>query len=451
MPPKMRSTHESCDFSQYYSGALVAHYRLWDVLYPVGSKEVFEGEPSFVPLIRSPLYKASYSRKGMWNFYPQICSPEYSAVAPKLLELCDKLQDGYRYAYPPPLALLLQPLALMNYKNAANIWFTLMCFSYFGISLYASRIFHELQGQTSYTEGLVALLPIIPTLLSSTMSTTFSIGNVSPLLGFLITWVTYSWYHNRQLSMGLGMVPLLLFKGIGLSWCPLLIIKPTRITTLVTLFTMTLALNVTVICLAGTLPYHIYFAEILPKVNLSLGVGLQGLLMTVLGIDAKRPIMLLSILLLGSLYTGYYKGMQSSDIKSQRLVTISTLAGTMATFCVCNPIVWPHHYFCNYLQLPFAGWIVWEANQARGIWKTSIWIMFTLSMLFWLDGVFLTKHSYFMEWVKNTDKYPLLWDKARSMLSGAVVYVLPISESLFMLSLAYRRLLLEAKKIALRG
>ena len=117
----------------------------------------------------------------------------------------------------------------------------------------------------------------------------------------------------------------------------------------------------------------------------------------------------------------------------------------MAIFCICNPIVWPHHYFVNYLQLPFAGWILWEANQARGMWKNAILIMFALSMLFWCDGVFLTKNSYLMEWIKNTDNNPLFWGKMRSIVSGLVVYILPVTESLFILALAYRRLFLESK------
>lgn len=444
----MRSTDGSVDFSQYYSGALVARYGLWDSLYPIGDTNVFEKEPLFVPLIESPFYQASESKRGIWNFYPQISSPESSAVAPQLLELCEELQEGYRYAYPPPLALLLKPLALVNYIHASIIWFTLMCFSYFGIAFYASRIFRALQGHITYTEGLVAVLPIIPTLLSSTMSTSFAIGNVSPFLGFLITWVTYSWYRNRQISIGLGMIPLLLFKGIGVSWCLLLVIRPIRITTLVTLFSVTLVLNIIVIHLAGLTPYQIFFTDILPKANLSRGVGLQGLFMTFLGVDTKSWVMLLNVVLLSILYVGYWRGMQSSNIKSKGIIIIATLAGTMATFCICNSIVWPHHYFCNYLQLPFAGWILWEANQARGILKNLIRIMFILSMLFWLDGVFLTKQSYFMEWVQATDNYPQFWNKARSVLNGVVVNVFPITASLFMLLLAYRRIYLMPKEPA---
>jgi hypothetical protein len=444
LPQKMRSTHESCDFSQYYSGAMVARYGLWDCLYPVASPEIYGKEPKFKPLIHTPLFQESDSRKGNWNFYPQINLPKCSSIAPRLSELCDQLQGGFHYAYPPPLALLLEPLAFLNYERASDAWFTLMCFSYFGMGFYASRIFRSLQGGGTKLEGFIAMLPMIPTFLSSTMSCTFEIGNVSPLLGFLITLFAYSWIQNRQILLGIGMIPLLLFKGIGLTWCPLFFMRPVKFKTLLTLSLLTLLLNLSFILMAGVGPYQVFFTEIVPKANLSLGVGLQGLILTLLGVDPKRWIMALNILLLALLYLGYWRGTVRSGGKIGAVIPIATLAGTMAIFCICNPIVWPHHYFVNYLQLPFAGWILWEANRAQGLWKNTIWIIFSLSVLFWMDGLFLTKTSYLMEWIRQHNPAMNVFEKARSAASGLVVYVLPIMESVFLLGISYRRLLLEA-------
>jgi hypothetical protein len=416
---------------------------LWDGLYPKPIPEIYSAEPEFQPLISTPLFKKSESRRGEWNYYPQISAPDSSIVSPRISMLCDKIVGGFHYAFPPPLALILRPLALLNYKNASDVWFVLMCFSYFGISIYASRIFRDLQGEGTYTEGFVALLPIIPTLLSSTMSTTLAIGNVSPLLGFMISLGAYSWNRNRQLALGVGMLTLVLFKGIALNWCPLLLLKPIKIRTILTLLFATFLLNGLVLFYAGTGPYQLFFTEILPKANLSLGVGLQGLLKTLLGIDPKTAIMALNLILLGIIYLGYWLSQDRLKEGDSGRIIYPALGATMAIFCICNPIVWPHHYFVNYLQLPFAGWVLWEANQARGMWKNTILTMFALSMLFWCDGVFLTKNSYLMEWIKNTDNNPIFWGKVRSMVSGLVVFILPVTESLFILALAYRRILIE--------
>lgn len=445
LPRMMRTSRSSCDFSQYYSGALVARHGMWDALYPKPIPAIYSAEPEFQPLILTPLFKKSASRRGEWNYYPQISAPDSSIVSTKISMLCDKIEGGYHYAYPPPLALILRPLALLNYKNASDFWFAIMCFSYFGISIYASRIFRDLKGEGTYTEGFVALLPIIPTLLSSTMSTTLAIGNVSPLLGFMIAWGAYSWNHNRQLALGVGILTLVIFKGIALSWCPLLLLKPLKKRTILTLVCATIVLNGFVLFHAGVGPYQLFFTEILPKANLSLGVGLQGLLKTIFGINPKTAIMVMNLILLGIIYLGYWLSQDRLKKGDSGRIIYPVLAATMAIFCICNPIVWPHHYFVNYLQLPFAGWILWEANQARGMWKNTILIMFALSMLFWCDGVFLTKNSYLMEWIKNTDNNPLFWGKMRSIVSGLVVYILPVTESLFILALAYRRLFLESK------
>jgi len=423
---------------------MVSRYGLWCCFYPVASPEIYGKEPKFKPLIHTPLFQESDSRKANWNFYPQINLPKCSSIAPRLSELCDQLQGGFHYAYPPPLALLLEPLAFLNYERASDAWFTLMCFSYFGMGFYASRIFRSLQGGGTKLEGFIAMLPMIPTFLSSTMSCTFEIGNVSPLLGFLITLFAYSWIQNRQILLGIGMIPLLLFKGIGLTWCPLFFMRPVKFKTLLTLSLLTLLLNLSFILMAGVGPYQVFFTEIVPKANLSLGVGLQGLILTLLGVDPKRWIMALNILLLALLYLGYWRGTVRSRGKIGAVIPIATLAGTMAIFCICNPIVWPHHYFVNYLQLPFAGWILWEANRAQGLWKNTIWIIFSLSVLFWMDGLFLTKTSYLMEWIRQHNPAMNVFEKARSAASGLVVYVLPIMESVFLLGISYRRLLLEA-------
>ncbi|GEM_PF-2554604 len=440
LPPSWQM--QGGDFGQYYIGALAAHHHLWNSLYPTPNDDVYNAAPVFKPLIASRLFDSSptanLNRKGHWNFYPGIALPSSSQVAPEILALSPNLQGECHYIYPPPLAILLSPLAFFNYPTATRIWLLLMSSSLFGIGYFSSRICRLLFQRPTYTEGVAALLPAIPMLLGSKISTTLEIGNISPFLGFLIALTSYAWLRKRETVIAFSTIPLIVFKGIGLSWCPLFLLKPIKWKTLIVMGVLTILLNGAVLYQAGTAPYHTFFTEILPKANIPSGISLPALFFNLFGVDAAKFFSLVNWTLIGCIYWGYWKNSRIAN--SQSSIIVASIAGIMAVFCLCNRVVWPHHYFTCYLMLPFLGWILWEGSQASGKWQKAIYGMLLLSTLFWIDELVLVKDSWLVETMRHAGVYSQRVEFVRHAISGLVSTLLPAVEFVFFLSLSFRRL-----------
>ena len=364
------SSNFSCDFGQYYTGAIVANTGMWDCLYPVPKPEVYNNPPQFTPIYKTCLFDAQNSN-GKACYYPTIASPKASRIAPKLLKAYPNLQrDAYwHYMYPPPLALLLWPLGLFDFDTGAyHIWPTLTIAAFFGIAFFSMRMHRLLRGQASYAEGLIALATLG---FSFSNHTSIDYGNVTPILGFLIAFATYSWMRERQIGVGTAMIPLLLFKGIGLTWCPLLLLRQIRWKTLLTLAFFTVLLNGIVLFLAGTAVYRQYFTEILPRLETPVGWGVVSEVLRLFGIYPRNVYLCLNLALCGCIYYGYWRGRHATSDPTRHSAVAAAMAGTVAVFCLLNIAVWDH-YFPGYLYFPFLGWLAWEGLQARGKWRFAI-------------------------------------------------------------------------------
>lgn len=431
------------DFAQYYEGALAVRHGLWNHLYPKPKLEVYSNPPEFKPIFSTKLFdpNAPESRQGHWAFYGTVAVPSNSAVDPEVLALCPELEGATHFMYPPPLGVLLWPLGFFDHYAAASAaWFAFLCASFFGTAYFSSRICRILFQKATYLEGWVVLLPLIPICLGSDLSVSLHTGNVSAFLGFLITGVTYAWIRNRQVLMGFGIIPLVLFKGIGLSWCPLLLLRPIKWKTLGVLAALTLLLNGVTLHYGGIEIYRTFLTDMLPKANIPYGLSLQMILLTLFGVELKPLFLLLNFSLIGIIYLGYWRQTQGTDPAQHPSAIVATVAGTMAVFCLCNGVSLPNHYYINYLALPFAGWILWEGLQAGGLWKKAIFTMFALSFLFCLDALILMKNSWLMDWLKQEGLYNRPIELTRTAISSLVVYLLTNLEFAFLLALAYRRL-----------
>jgi len=358
----------SCDFGQYYAGATVAKNGIWDALYPIVRPGVYDNPPVFRPVYKTFLFD---ERKidGRMGFYPTIAEGVGGEFSPKLLAYCPELAGSFHFICPPPLPLLLWPLAYFDYDTLENhLWPILSMAALFGLSYFSSRIHRLLRGRASYTEGL-----IMAALVSFSLFGPLAVsnGNVTPILGCLVAFVAYGWMRGWQIGVGAAMIPLLLFKALGLNWCPLLLLRLIRWKTLLTMVFFTALLNGCLLFWVGTGVYRQYFLEILPKLTAPVGQGMVSEVFRLFGFFPSKVYFLLSLALCLLLYFGYWKGPRAKSNGERRAVIAATLAGAMAVFCLLNVSV-QRAYFFVFLYFPFLGWMSWEARQAVGRWHRVI-------------------------------------------------------------------------------
>ena len=213
MPREMRSGQGpvAFDFYQYYAGAVVVRYGMWDSLYPTPKSDVYDQPNHFVPTYQTFLFNPSTAGRAP-AFYPPLNLPWASDYPPKLMAFFPQT-FYWRYIYPPPAALFLWPLSFFSFDCAAHlVWPTISIWSLFLASFFASRIHRLLRQTDSYTEGLILLAYIIFSYRGQTGG-----GNVTPILSALIAFSTYALMQRRLFAFSCAWVPLLLFKTIGLT------------------------------------------------------------------------------------------------------------------------------------------------------------------------------------------------------------------------------------------
>lgn len=377
-PLRLHKPSNVCDFQQYYAGATVVKNGLWDSLYPIAKPEVYNNPPTFEPKYQTFLFDAEKMGRNPL-YYPAINVPEASNYAPKLLALCPELLK-WRFINPPPLALLLWPLSLFDYETAAHrIFPTVSMAALFGLSICAAGIYRLLRGRESYSEGLVLFAVVWFSFRGRTC--VLSDGNVTPILGFLIAFATYAWMRGWQIGVGMAMIPLLLFKTIGLTWCPLLFLRRVQWRTLFVLAGLSVFLNGLTLYLGGAGVYRQFFTEVVPWLNVPTGVGITAEVFRDFGFYPGTFYRLATLVLCGLLYWGYWRGLGIEEVIYRRAAIAATMAGTMAVFCLLNFSIWLH-YFPSYLYFPFLGWLLWEGYQATGKWRAAIFFGMGLGFIF---------------------------------------------------------------------
>jgi len=446
LPETARSN--SGDFGQYYSGAIALQEGLADTLYPDPDPEIYDRPPDFRPRLTTPLFdqKQDDDRAGNWAYYPQVASPSASKVSDRLVKKAPQIQGEYRFIYPPPLVILLAPLGLFEYDFALRaVWFPLMCFSLFGISWFSAKICRALYGRESYVEGVSILLPMIPTLLASELGTSLCVGNVTPLLGLFITLVAYAFLSNRQIALGLGIIPLILFKGMGVLWCPLLLIGKIKWKALFLMAFLTILLNGLTIYLGGTGLYRVFFSEMLPKASLPLGIGAPGIMMDFLGVEFGSLWLILRGILALGVYFYCWKALRNGH--GQGLVSLNGLIALIASFNLLNNIVWPHYVTC-YLVLPFSAWIIREVSLLQGRSRLLLVSVLLSFVICWFDAVAVTKGSMLVGFLEQARLYSSSIDTVRKVISGLSFYVISNAVNCTFLFLAIQRLRLLGCRVS---
>ncbi len=384
----MRKTYPP-DSPQIYLAAIAARYGLWADLYPNYREDALLFPPRFTP--RSPLLTGTPENPtGEVDGSIHLYLPQHAIVPPALIEKAPEMKEIFdngvcKYIQPPPLALLVAPLAFTDIHTWAYVIMpTLASFSFFGMAFFASRIYRELAGSPSIPEGVILLLVIV---FSLTGYTHIPQGNLSPVLAFLLALGAYGWIRRWEVVTGGSMILLILSKSLALHWCPLLILREIRWRTLATMAGLTLLINGATLALGGLPAYQRFFSDILPTLDVPGGRGVPGMVWDYFGVYPGTLYRMLIAILCGVIYWGFWRKMGGTPREKRAPVILAALAGTTAIFCSLNFTVWLPYFSC-YLFFPFLGWLLWEVTQARGRWRVGLMIglaaCFLCSLGWWL-------------------------------------------------------------------
>ncbi len=374
------------DAGQIYMAAVAARYGLWSDLYPNYREDVLLFPPRFTP--RSALLTGTPENPtGEVDGFIHLYVREHGAVPPALIEKAPEMGKIFdlrvcRFISPPPLALLLTPVAFTDMRTLAFVYLPLFSsFALFGMGFFSARIYRELAGRRTYVEGVI-LLTIA--LFSFAGHTRIHQGNISPFLSLLLALAAYGWIRRWQVVVGCSMIVLIVSKTLSLYWCPLLILREIRWRTLATMAGLTVLLNGATLALGGLPAYQRFFRDIVPNLDAPGGEGIPGIVYGQFGVYPGTLYRVAIVLLCGLIYWGFWRQMGRLPRERQAPVILAALAGGMTVFCALNFTVWLS-YFSTYLLFPFLGWLFWECTQARGRWRRGL-IAGTVTCLFFALG-----------------------------------------------------------------
>lgn len=378
--PLARSPNASLpvDFPTLYFGGTVAITGQWKNLYPQINPDVYEQPNSFRPLLETSLFKPEKTSQ-MSEFYPlaQVRVPYYLSnwydvewlsryPQPFWQEQLPKIQtSNFNFLHPPPVALVAAPLATASLEAATFIiWPIFSSLAIFCLAFTLSRFYRRLAGRPTVTEGVLLLLSLL-----FPFADEYTCGNVSPLLSFFIAWAAYAWMTQKEKATGTAMIPLIITKGLSLTWLPLLVLgNKIRWQTMASLAFWAVILNGAVLLAAGWIDgvalYQRFFNDILPHVRTVVGYDYITLLHANYGFYPANFYLALKAGLLALLYFMYWRNARQHPTKEHTLI-VATLAGTVAVFIFFSHLAW-NHYFPFLLFFPFSAWLLWEYQTSRG-------------------------------------------------------------------------------------
>lgn len=215
------------DYSVYYLGGTMALQGEWHDLYPVPlpGAQSHPGWPSGSTM--KPAYRRAAASMGQ--------------------------PEPYRYIYPPPSALLVAPVSLLNGRAALWCWWGLSSLSCWVSGLLTAAIYRMLTGRR---ERVWTLLIVGVTCCPLTWATV-RVGNTSAIGGAMIGIVLWGWCTANDVSSALALYVggALKFATLPLALIPALL-RRTR--TVLTCAVAAAALTAAVIAVSGSDPWLEY-------------------------------------------------------------------------------------------------------------------------------------------------------------------------------------------------
>jgi len=348
------------DFPQYYMGGLMALRGEWESLYP---------DP----------YPGATDNAG--NVAASRMRPRYAELAASA-----GVGDGNRYFHPPPVAILLAPLALFPYDVAHVVWQLILLLAGWRVAVWAGRFYAEQHGASRMAGWVTLLVAVSPLLYRCVRS-----SNLSSLVALFLAWIVWDLWRGKTLWGAAGMVLGVLFKYQPAVLVPLLLVTR-RYRTLGVSAAAGIAVVAIGLIVGGVSPYQRYLFEILPTMRWTMPLWnnqvlsaflLQVLDEPVLSSPVQTGIRAGSLLLMAGILALIWRA--RGVVRLDFGALCAACCALVTWFVIASPLFWAHYYI---LFAPFAGWI-WSEGRAGPSWRilslfilASFWFPLSLIHLF---------------------------------------------------------------------
>jgi hypothetical protein len=334
---------QSPDFPQYFMAGRIALAGAWDSLYPI-------------PLATSRTNPGAPQDSDMRPRYAQLCAESGLSAG------------ANRYIQPPPLALVLIPLALVPAGVSYWLWLMLLALAAWGVGLQAAKIYSISRGHMDRFAGVLTLIICV----SPQAFRWVRVGNMSVLVGWLIGYVTIELVRRDSVGSAAALALGTLAKYAVMVLVPLHLILG-RWRTLAMSAVMGAMLLLVSLLVMGTGPFHVFFHEIAPTLGRTVlmpeNFSLYAFLLRFNGITDERAMPHALEILFRALEAASLAGIlllvwvkRDSVRERPRFVFAAALA-LVSWLLIFSPIFWEHYH--AYLA-PFWGWLAAEAVRARG-------------------------------------------------------------------------------------
>jgi len=325
------------DFGQFYMAAQIARHGAWSDLYPIADS-------------------ASKNNPGLAE--DSRMKPIYARLAAE-----NGVGDEPRFISPPPTALLLMPLAWLDYQHAKWAWLIFNCACGLAVALLAGKVYELSVASRSNWSGLITLLVAF----SHLMYITLRALNVEPILTLLLIGGILFMFHQHSAASAAALVLAALLKYVGAVLLPLSIAIG-RWRGLLWFMLWLLVASSLALIIMGRQPFE-EFGELLPlflrPYDNDASQSIYGLLMrlqspqpghiALLIAEITKWVTILCILLM-IFRTGRERFL------SQPSTVFAASASLLCWFLIFSPLAWNKYHL--YLT-PLWGWLAAETRGSR--------------------------------------------------------------------------------------
>jgi hypothetical protein len=340
----------SLDFSQYYMGGMIARTGAWDSLYPIP----------------------------VGNNHFNVGYPQGSILRPRYAQIADQVgisRDEFRFAQPPPAALLYLPLTLFSVHTSLYVWTLLLTLASWGISLQAAAIYdacaagqlvrNPLGGHRviDRLDGWLILFICFSPLVHHCVRE----FNISPIIGFLVGMAVVGLIRRNGWSgPGFFFASLLKITPLVLGPLYLAMRRWGAIAACAVLGVVVLAISIGVM---GNGPFLVFWRDVMPSLgNVAMVNHNKALYPTICQFLVRQSLPPAAILVLKIIQWGLLAVIIVAMFRKpmrywhQAANVGAGAAALIAWILLFAPICWDHYVM---MLMPMWGWLALRAMRSR--------------------------------------------------------------------------------------